>query len=288
MSDSPINSSIKHHHENGNVINNPWRQLREFTDARIGLGRAGVSLPTSEMLAFQLSHAQARDAVHFPLDTKMLCDDLCEWPSWVAQKKPLLLHSQALDRLTYLQRPDLGRALNVASRTQLIQLMASENIEPQNDLAIVIVDGLSSLAVQKNAVPFLKSLVPLLRPESDYCLPPLCIVEQGRVAIGDDIGELLNARAVMVLIGERPGLSSPDSLGLYFTWSPKTGLNDASRNCISNIRPAGLAYDEAAKRAFYLLQESRRLKLSGVNLKDRTNDSVIELKCEPKNFLVSD
>ena len=161
--------------------------------------------------------------------------------------------------------------------------------EPEYDLAIVVVDGLSSLAVQKNAVPFIEQLSELLIAEDQpWSLAPITIVEQGRVAIGDDIGELLNARAVLVLIGERPGLSSPDSLGLYLTWNPKSGLNDASRNCISNIRPAGLQYPEAARRALYLLREARRLKLSGVNLKDRTQDDVIEHHVEQKNFLLSE
>ena len=148
----------------------------------------------------------------------------------------------------------------------------------------MIVDGLSSLAVQQNIVPLLETLLPQLK---DYSLAPITIVEQGRVAVGDEVGELLNARCVIVLIGERPGLSSPDSLGLYLTYQPHVGLTDAARNCISNIRPAGLSYAEAARRTQYLLNESRQLKLSGVNLKDRTQDDVIETVSGSKNFLIS-
>ncbi|MEH6494062.1 ethanolamine ammonia-lyase subunit EutC [Halopseudomonas sp.] len=273
------------HLQHGKVVDNPWRRLREFTDARIGLGRAGISLPTSEMLAFQLSHAQARDAVHFPLDVDALCAQLADLSN-LPNDAPLRLHSQAQDRTTYLQRPDLGRLLDDTSREQLAALPAASS---QSDLAIVIVDGLSSLAVQQNAAAFLAPLLELLQAEAEpWRLAPVTVVEQGRVAVGDGIGELLNARAVLLLIGERPGLSSPDSLGLYLTWNPKPGLNDAARNCISNVRPAGLPYAEAARRVLYLLREARRLNLSGVKLKDRTQDEVIEHGGSGKNFLVSE
>ena len=266
-------SNDKTRNQPGAVVENPWRRLREFTDARIGLGRAGISLPTSELLAFQLSHAQARDAVHLPLDIDALCSELAADPQLAALGEPIRLHSQATDRMTYLQRPDLGRLLDDASREQLVALCC----EQPSDLAIVIVDGLSSRAIAQNAVPFLQRFMGLLASELPECsLAPLTIVEQGRVAVGDDVGALLNARAVLLLIGERPGLSSPDSLGLYLTWAPKPGLTDAARNCISNVRPAGLPHVEGAKRALYLLREAQRLKLSGVNLKDRTEDAVIE------------
>ena len=279
-------SSVEQHVQNGKVVENPWRRLREFTDARIGLGRAGISLPTSEMLAFQLSHAQARDAVHFPLDVEALCTELAEL-NGLPSGPVLRLHSQAEDRVSYLQRPDLGRLLDDASREQLIGLPTA-SAAAKTDLAIVIVDGLSSLAVQQNAAAFLSPLLDLLQAEQEpWSLAPITVVEQGRVAVGDDIGELLNARAVLLLIGERPGLSSPDSLGLYLTWDARPGLNDAARNCISNIRPAGLAYSEAARRVLYLLREARRLKLSGVKLKDRTEDDVIE-HGGGKNFLISE
>lgn len=279
-----LESGAAQHLENGKVVDNPWRRLREFTDARIGLGRAGISLPTSEMLAFQLSHAQARDAVHFPLDVDALCEQLAGMPG-LPEKPALCLHSQAPDRVSYLQRPDLGRVLDDASREQLQALSQAA----ASDLAIVIVDGLSSLAVQQNAVAFLSPLLELLQAEKEpWSLAPVTVVEQGRVAVGDDIGALLNARAVLLLIGERPGLSSPDSLGLYLTWDAKPGLNDSARNCISNVRPAGLRYGEAARRTLYLLREARRLKLSGVKLKDRTQDDVIEHSGGSKNFLVSE
>jgi len=273
------------HKNNGNVVHNPWRDLRQFTDARIGLGRAGISLPTSEMLAFQLSHAQARDAVNFPLDINEMKAKLATVNA--ANARVLHLHSQAVDRVTYLQRPDLGRKLNEHSRQLLLDFVAEQQQSTQEkyDLAIVVVDGLSSLAVQKNAAPFITELLSQLSVNKPLTLAPITLVEQGRVAIGDDIGELLNAQIVMVLIGERPGLSSPDSLGLYLTWKPKTGLNDSLRNCISNIRPAGLTYIDAASRAAYLLNEAKTLKLTGVNLKDRTQDDVIEHQQSSRHFL---
>ena len=269
------------------VVENPWRRLREFTDARIGLGRAGVSLPTKELLEFQLSHARARDAVHFPLD----CDGLItaiEGSEVINSRVADIhrVHSRASDRMEYLQRPDLGRRLNEHSRSLLQHDISSSEsgVSSEYDLGIVIVDGLSSLAVQQNVVPFIETLLPQLH---DYSLAPITMVEQGRVAIGDEVGELVNARCVIVLIGERPGLSSPDSLGLYLTYQPHVGLTDAARNCISNIRPAGLSYTEAARRTQYLLDEARQLKLSGVNLKDRTQDDVIETVSSNKNFLIS-
>ena len=266
------------------VVENPWRRLREFTDARIGLGRAGISLPTKELLEFQLSHARARDAVHFPLDCDGLMSAL-EASVLIPVKDIHRLHSRADDRMTYLQRPDLGRRLNDYSRSLLQHDMATDDgVSRKYDLGIVIVDGLSSLAVQQNALPFLETLLPLVPQLS---LAPIAIVEQGRVAVGDEVGELLNARCVIVLIGERPGLSSPDSLGLYLTFNPHTGLTDAARNCISNIRPAGLSYNEAARRAQYLLNEAQRLQLSGVNLKDRTEDDVVETIATRKNFLIA-
>lgn len=286
-----INTQSSNDHDNGKVVENPWSDLRRFTDARIGLGRAGISLPTSEMLAFQLSHAQARDAVNFPLDISEMTKTLSAIDALSEVEKPLSVQSEAVDRVTYLQRPDLGRKLNQAGRTTLLNTMQSRQSSTQAkyDLAIVVVDGLSSLAVQKNAAPFISELLKQLPTEpSPYKIAPITLVEQGRVAIGDDIGELLNAQVVMVLIGERPGLSSPDSLGLYLTWEPKTGLNDACRNCISNIRPAGLSYFEAARRAVYLLQEAKKRGLTGVNLKDRTQDDVIEHQVQTTNFLIAE
>jgi len=245
------------------VTANPWEVLRRFTDARIALGRAGVSLPTGELLAFQLDHARARDAVHLPLD-----DAALERQLEAAGFSVLRLHSAAADRQTYLQRPDCGRRLNETSRAKLTAWWQGTD-RPRHDLAIVVADGLSAQSVEYNALPLLKALAGRLAPE-EWSLAPICIVQQGRVAVGDEVGWLLGADAVVVLIGERPGLSSPNSLGVYMTWAPQVGLTDASRNCISNVRPAGLGYDQASCRLHYLLSEASRRKLSGVELKDDT------------------
>lgn len=263
------------------VTDNPWRSLRQFTDARVGLGRAGVSLPTQQLLEFQLAHAQAQDAVHTPLDIHDLSQQLQNLP-WPCCQTPIALHSQAEDRAQYLQRPDLGRLLSHESADQLLQTSDA----PQNDLAIVIVDGLSSRAVSENAAPFLQQLLTRLTDQQpEWQLAPISLVQQGRVAIGDPVGERLNARCVVVLIGERPGLSAPDSLGLYMTWNPVSGRTDAERNCISNIRPAGLKYPEAAHKTLYLLTEARQRQLSGVRLKDRSESHTPELTQTQNNFL---
>lgn len=285
---------------NSIVIENPWSVLREYTDARIGLGRSGISLPTSHLLDFQLAHAQAQDAVHVPLNVKDIVEKLnntsfnIELLSKDAHNEGVLkkghtsfsVHSQAVDRVVYLQRPDLGRRLNQSSQAQLKNYI-QQDTEPY-DLAIVIVDGLSSLAITENAINYIDTLCKALSVDTEnWSLAPFTVVKQGRVAIGDEIGMLLNAKVALVLIGERPGLSSPDSLGLYLTWEPKVGLTDESRNCISNIRLDGLSYEEAVKKTIYLLKESRRLHLSGVNLKDRTtNDEMVQITHE-ENFLLN-
>ncbi len=270
------------------VTENPWYRLRKFTDARIGLGRAGVSLPTRHLLDFQLAHAQAKDAVHRPLNIQRLTELLYSLPGR-PEGGALLLCSQAVDRTTYLQRPDLGRTLDLSSKERLRKKAAENN--HRYDLAIVVVDGLSSLAVQQHTLPFLSLLLKQLQRQSEavdaWSLAPISIVEQGRVAIGDEIGERLNARAVLVLIGERPGLSSPDSLGLYLTWAPRSGLTDANRNCISNVRQGGLDYTDAVDKTMYLLTEAHRRKLTGVKLKERTESTVIEQGNKTKNFLIS-
>ncbi|OEZ99742.1 ethanolamine ammonia-lyase light chain [Duganella sp. HH101] len=204
--------------EDGVVIANPWRSLRRFTAARIALGRSGVSQPTAPQLEFQLAHARARDAVHLALDHAALGDAL-----QASSGLPCLpLHSAAASRDIYLQRPDLGRRLDEASRQALLERASAP---AGYDLAFVIADGLSALAIEQNALPFLKVVMARLAAES-WTLAPLSIVRQGRVAVGDEVGELLGARAVVVLVGERPGLSSPDSMGLYLTWAPKSGLPD--------------------------------------------------------------
>lgn len=249
-----------------------WDGLRRFTDARIALGRAGHSQPTAAHLAFQLAHAQARDAVHLPFDITTLAQGVQG-----LGLQTLCLRSAARDRATYLQRPDLGRRPDADG----LQRLADAAAAPV-DLAIVIADGLSALGVMQNALPLLQHLLPLLQADAQpWTLGPVVLVEQGRVAIGDPVGEALKARLVLVLIGERPGLSSPDSLGLYFTWAPRSGLTDAQRNCISNVREAGLPPDRAARKLHALLAQARRRQISGVALKDETDDAAAALGSGP-------
>lgn len=263
----------------GVVTANPWQSLRRFTAARIALGRSGVSQPTAPQLAFQLAHARARDAVHLALDHAALGEALggaCGLPC-------LHLHSAAENRHIYLQRPDLGRRLDGASRQSLQQ--HGQQGRGGYDLAFVVADGLSALAIEQNAMPFLREMMARLRGEP-WSLAPLAIVRQGRVAVGDEVAQLLGARAVVVLVGERPGLSSPDSMGLYLSWAPQVGLTDASRNCISNVRPAGLGYSEAAFKLHYLLAQARLRQLSGVALKDETAGEQALPGSPQSNFLL--
>lgn len=269
------------------VVTNPWSVLKGFTPARIGLGRAGVSLPTAAQLDFQLAHAQARDAVHRPLKVPALCSDI-----EALGLEAVPLHSAATTRAIYLQRPDLGRRLGDASRQQLEARRAERQANgiAAFDLAFAVIDGLSALAVQRHTAPLLAEVLALLNASPSQGAPrwtiaPAAVVEQGRVAVGDDIGELLDARIVVVLIGERPGLSSPDSLGLYVTWAPQAGRNDAERNCISNVRPEGLGYQDAAARLVYLLEQARMRRLTGVGLKDES-ESGVETIAEQPNFLL--
>lgn len=247
---------------------NPWLELRRLTPARIALGRTGTSLPTRAQLDFQFAHAQARDAVHLPFDHAGLSAQLRE-----RGRDSLLLHSAATDRNSYLQRPDLGRKLSDTS-AQALREHAQAN--PGGvDVAIVVADGLSALAVHRHTLPFLTRLEEQMSTDG-WSLAPVVLVEQGRVAIGDEIGQLLGAKMVVMLIGERPGLSSPDSLGVYFTYNPKVGLTDAYRNCISNVRLEGLSYGMAAHRLLYLMREACRRQLSGVNLKDEAQVQTLE------------
>ncbi len=260
---------------------NPWLELRRLTPARIALGRTGTSLPTSAQLDFQFAHAQARDAVHLPFDHAGLSAQLSE-----RGRESLLLHSAALDRNSYLQRPDLGRKLSDDS-AQTLRDHAAEHPDGV-DLAIVVADGLSALAVHRHTQPFLTRLEEQMGND-DWSIAPVVLVEQGRVAIGDEIGQLLGAKMVVMLIGERPGLSSPDSLGLYFTYNPKVGLTDAYRNCISNVRQEGLSYSMAAHRLLYLMREACRRQLSGVNLKDEAQVQTLESDADKDmkgNFLL--
>ncbi|WP_207864617.1 ethanolamine ammonia-lyase subunit EutC [Pseudomonas sp. 58(2021)] len=247
---------------------NPWLELRRLTPARIALGRTGTSLPTHAQLDFQYAHAQARDAVHLPFDHAGLRAQLTG-----RQRDSLLLHSAAVDRNSYLQRPDLGRKLSDQSAQALREYALAH---PGGvDLVIVVADGLSALAVHRHTLPFLTRLEEQMSAD-EWSTAPVVLVEQGRVAIGDEIGQLLGAKMVVMLIGERPGLSSPDSLGLYFTYNPKIGLTDAYRNCISNVRLEGLSYGMAAHRLLYLMREACRRQLSGVNLKDEAQVQTLE------------
>lgn len=240
------------------IADDPWSLLRRHTTARIGLGRAGTSQPTRHHLAFQLDQARARDAVLTPLDIASLQDELA-----ALGRPPIMLRSAAGERRTYLQRPDLGRRLDGESAARLAALRAPG--EPP-DIALIIADGLSAPAVQRHALPLLQALLPQL--PAAWRLAPLSLVEQGRVAISDEIGALLRARLAVILIGERPGLSSPDSLGVYLTYAPRIGNTDAGRNCLSNIRAAGLSYAAAAHKLRYLMGQALARQLSGVDLKD--------------------
>ncbi|WP_413541584.1 ethanolamine ammonia-lyase subunit EutC [Pseudomonas sp. IAC-BECa141] len=247
---------------------NPWLELRRLTPARIALGRTGTSMPTRAQLDFQYAHAQARDAVHLPFDHAGLSAQLAE-----RRRESLLLHSAAVDRNSYLQRPDLGRKLSDQSAQTLRDY--AQTHPGGVDLVIVVADGLSALAVHRHTLPFLTRLEEQMSADQ-WSTAPVVLVEQGRVAIGDEIGQLLGAKMVVMLIGERPGLSSPDSLGLYFTYNPKVGLTDAYRNCISNVRLEGLSYGMAAHRLLYLMREACRRQLSGVNLKDEAQVQTLE------------
>ena len=233
-----------------------WSDLRRLTAARIGLRRTGAALATSDMLDFQLAHARARDAVHAALDEAKLAADLA-----ALGLPAIAVASAAEDRQTYLMRPDLGRRLAAGTEATLTPHRGDY------DLALVIADGLSALAVQRHAAPLLTRVLPALRAEG-FKIAPLVIVRHGRVAIGDSIALALGAASVAVLIGERPGLSAPDTLGAYLTWQPHAHTTDAERNCISNIRPEGLDYETAAFRLTHLLRAMHARRMSGVALKD--------------------
>lgn len=244
------------------VIANGWDHLRRFTPARIALGRAGVSIPTAPHLAFQLAHARARNAVHHALDTGAVTRAIEALGLGVIE-----LDSAAATRPEYLQRPDKGRRLAGASRDRLAD---ATRIAPQSDVAIVIGDGLSAFAVEQNAAALLAVVAPLIA-RSGWSLAPITMVRNARVAIGDEIGEIFGAKLAIVLIGERPGLSSPDSLGAYLTYAPRPGMTDESRNCISNIRREGLSYEQAAHKLLYLMTEAMKRRQSGVLLKDEAD-----------------
>jgi ethanolamine ammonia-lyase small subunit len=237
----------------------PWTELRAHTDARIALGRSGASLPTAEVLRFGVAHAQARDAVHLPFDVAAVRNELAAHGF-----DTLEVESAAVERTTYLHRPDLGRMLSARSR-ELLRASASARC----DVLCVVGDGLSSSAVHRHAVALLLELRPRLEG-AGLQMGPMVAARQARVALGDEIGQLLHAAMVLMLIGERPGLSSPDSLGAYLTWDPRIGCSDSERNCVSNIRPEGLTYGQAARKIAWLAVAARQLGGSGVRLKDET------------------
>lgn len=244
----------------GAVVADPWRNLATRTPARLALGRAGASLPTAEVLRFGLAHAQARDAVNAALDVGRLRAQIDALGFDVQN-----VHSAAPDRPTYLRRPDLGRRLP-ADGLAALQATAGDPV----DLAFIVGDGLSATAVHAHAAVLLGQMQPhLLRHR--WSVAPVVVAEQARVALGDEIGHALQAKLVAVLIGERPGLSAPDSLGVYLTFEPRPGRTDAERNCISNIRPAGLPPEAAAAKLAWLIEEALRRRVTGVTLKDESD-----------------
>lgn len=246
-----------------------WDLLRQFTDARIALGRSGASLPTREVLKFGLAHAQARDAIHQPFDSERLRGEL-----EALGLETLTVHSAAADRDTYLHRPDLGRRLDEESRALLARRKGNA------DLLLVIGDGLSSHAVHRQSVGLIRALLPYIETLG-LTLAPVALAHQSRVALGDDIGEALGAKAVAILIGERPGLSSPDSLGVYLTWKPERSRIESERNCISNIRPEGLPWEAAAFKLAWLLEQAFLRRLTGVKLKDESDNPALHSKVRP-------
>ena len=258
----------------------PWLDLRRLTAARIALGRSGVSLPTAESLRFAEAHAMARDAVHTPLDVAALRDAVAR-----DGFDALCVHSAAPDRATYLRRPDLGRRLAPEAATRLAAraaLAATAGAESPV-LVVVMADGLSATAVAAHGLLLLRALQPRLLAQQQT---PACVVVavQARVALGDEVGAVLGAQAVLVLVGERPGLSSPDSLGAYLTWAPRIGCSDAERNCVSNIRPAGLSIDEAAHKIAWLLAAARQRLATGVALKDDSGVASLPGEAPPASW----
>lgn len=246
---------------NENELKRSSPDLRSLTTARVSLPMSGHSLATSEILAFQLAHAQARDAVHTPFDGAAFATKLRDELPLMAERgiEVLTLRTSAVDRASYLRHPQKGRTLDAESAALLKATTC--------DLAITIADGLSTLAVERNAIPLLALLLPRLVAEG-WTLAPLTVVQQGRVAVGDEIGKALSARCGLMLIGERPGLSAADSMGAYLTWEPRVCRTDAERNCLSNIRNGGLRVEEAADRLMLLMTAARARGLTGVDLKE--------------------
>ena len=239
----------------------PWQSLRRFTTARIALRRAGHAVPVDEVLRFQLAHAQARDAVLQPLDFAPLAAGLHALGCNAVE-----LHSQAVDRAAYLKRPDQGRLLDAPSQARVTALRGTP--AGSGELVFVIGDGLSASAVAGQTLPLLAEALPRLAAAGIAVCPSVFLARQARVALADVVGESLGARLAVILLGERPGLSAPDSLGIYLTFAPRAGRQNAERNCISNVRAAGLSHAAAAAKLTWLAREALRLGLSGVELKD--------------------
>lgn len=246
--------------------NDSWESLKKYTQARIAIGKCGSSVPTRELLDFKLCHAKAIDAVNISLDTSKLINQI----SHLSENGIYSLHSAANDRSEYLRRPDLGRKLSAESLKMLQSLAQTTEF----DVTLVIADGLSSFAIEKNAAPFLHFFIPLLK-KNGLSIAPVTVVKQARVAIADEITHALKARLSVILIGERPGLKTPDSMGIYMTYNPVPGTTDERRNCISNVRPEGLAYEIAAQKLMYLITEAFSRKLSGVDLKDEQDTEAL-------------
>jgi len=242
------------------ISDDTWRRLSELTPARIALGRTGSGLPTSEAMKFALAHAQARDAVHTPLDSTALIAGLES-----LGLAHVVVSSRAVSRHSYLLRPDLGRRLDAAS----CDAVAAQRTTGGVDIALVIADGLSARAVHAHALATTRALLGHIRRHS-WSLGPVVVATEGRVAIGDEIGALLGARLALVMVGERPGLSSPDSLGIYLTFAPEPGRTDGERNCLSNIHGAGMSVEEATFKAAWLMREAFARSLTGVALKDES------------------
>ncbi len=245
------------------VVHDHWIGLRSLTPSRIALGRAGHAVPTRELLRADAAHARARAAVHAPLEVASLRAELEAVPGLAT---PLEVRSAASTRDHYLLRPDLGRRLSAESRQQLRDVSSAP---AACDLLLVIGDGLSTSAVQRHAVAVVTAIT-AARP-ANWSLGPPVIATEARVALGDEIGKLLRGQLVAMLIGERPGLSCQESLGIYLTWQPQPGRTDAERNCLSNIHPGGLSPSDAASRLWWLATEARRLATTGVALKDRSS-----------------
>jgi ethanolamine ammonia-lyase small subunit len=239
-----------------------WHILKKYTNARIALGRSGSSLPTNQVLAFRMAHALAKDAINTELDTLNIVEDAKK-----LSLNSILVQSKISNRIDYLMKPNIGRLLNETSIKKL-----KDWPEKKITLSIIIADGLSAEAVNLHAIKLIAHLIPKLKFDT---ISPIILVKYGRVAISDEIGEILNSTIALILIGERPGLSSPTSMGAYITYNPKKGNTDEKRNCISNIQSEGLSYEFAAMKLAYLIDEMLFKKLSGVDLKDDFSDKYI-------------